>query len=243
MLRVVDHVLSAVAGVGEAQPPIDNGAVFDISEHRTSLAAPDAEIVIVALRHAQRISCVLISDDRIARRLIPNRTRTDIGTAESAACCGGRGRVAEWDDNACLPRLRRPPISGRDHQPRQFGVVLLPAEPAHGRGDCWLRAAPSSATRRCGSGRSSSAGHLPTGSGGGCPAAPDRGGSAVLDELRVTLSRAARRRQPYATADAGQSLQRRTGTFIEHRSNDGLDDSLSGGGRIAHVSPIRSFAE
>jgi hypothetical protein len=27
------------------------------SEHRISLAAPDAEIVIVALRHAQRISC------------------------------------------------------------------------------------------------------------------------------------------------------------------------------------------
>jgi len=77
-LRVVDHVLSAVAGVGEAQPPIDNGAVFDISEHRTSLAAPDAEIVIVALRHAQRISCVLISDDRIARRLIPNRTAAPI---------------------------------------------------------------------------------------------------------------------------------------------------------------------
>src|SRR3954452_2532849 len=42
------------------------------SEHRTSLAAPDAEIVIVALRMAQRISCVLISDDRIARGLIPN---------------------------------------------------------------------------------------------------------------------------------------------------------------------------
>jgi hypothetical protein len=48
------------------------------SEHRTSLAAPDAEIVIVALRHAQRISCVLISDDRIARRLIPNRTAAPI---------------------------------------------------------------------------------------------------------------------------------------------------------------------
>jgi hypothetical protein len=28
-------------------------------------------------------------------------------------------------------------------------------------------------------------------------------GSAALDELRVTLSRAARRRQAYATADAG----------------------------------------
>jgi hypothetical protein len=48
------------------------------SEHRISLAAPDAEIVIVALRHAQRISCVLVSDDRIARALIPNRTAAPI---------------------------------------------------------------------------------------------------------------------------------------------------------------------
>src|SRR4051794_12369890 len=48
------------------------------SERRISLAAPDAEIVIVALRMAQRISCVLISDDRIARGLIPNRTAAPI---------------------------------------------------------------------------------------------------------------------------------------------------------------------
>src|SRR4051794_2596662 len=30
LLRVVDHVLCPAAGVGEAQPPIDDGAVFDI---------------------------------------------------------------------------------------------------------------------------------------------------------------------------------------------------------------------
>jgi hypothetical protein len=34
-------------------------------------------------------------------------------------------------------------------------------------------------------------------------AAADQEGSATLDELRVKLSRAARRRQAYATADAG----------------------------------------
>ena len=37
-----------------------------------------------------------------------------------------------------------------------------------------------------------------------CPAAADRGGSAALDELRVTLSRAARYRQAYATAGASR---------------------------------------
>src|SRR4051794_9298755 len=110
------------------------------SEHRTLLAAPDAETAIVAPRHAQRISCVLISDGQDCSGAYPkSHGSTHIGIVKLAACCGGRGRVAEWDDNACLPQLRRPPVSGQDHQPRSLAVVPLPAEPAHGRGDCWLR--------------------------------------------------------------------------------------------------------
>ena len=57
------------------------------------------------------------------------------GTVKLAACRGGRGRVAERDDYACLSQLRRPPVSSRDHQPRGLAVFPLPAEPAHGRGD------------------------------------------------------------------------------------------------------------
>jgi len=56
------------------------------------------------------------------------------GTVKLAACHGGRGRVAERDDNACLSQLRRPPVSGRDHQLR--GLVKtyrLPWIRSHGR--------------------------------------------------------------------------------------------------------------
>jgi hypothetical protein len=57
------------------------------------------------------------------------------GTVKLAACGGGRGRVAERDDSACLPQIRRPPVSGRGHQPRGLALLPLPAQPAHGRGD------------------------------------------------------------------------------------------------------------
>ena len=36
------------------------------------------------------------------------------GTVKLAACRGGRGRIAERDDDAGLPQLCRPPVSGRD---------------------------------------------------------------------------------------------------------------------------------
>src|SRR4051812_29486667 len=35
---------------------------------------------------------------------------THIGTVKLAACCGGRGRVAERGDHASLPQLYRPPV-------------------------------------------------------------------------------------------------------------------------------------
>src|SRR3954454_19792546 len=63
------------------------------------------------------------------------RTHARNGTVKLAAGGGGRGRVAKRDDNTCLAQLRRPPVSGRDHQPRGLAVFPLPAQPAHGRGD------------------------------------------------------------------------------------------------------------
>src|SRR3954471_4664674 len=65
------------------------------------------------------------------RRIAARVTIASEGTVKLAACRGGRGCVAGWDDNACLPQLRRPPISGRDHQPRGLAVLPLPAQPAH----------------------------------------------------------------------------------------------------------------
>ena len=52
-----------------------------------------------------------------------------------AACGSGAGRVGGRDDDAYLPQLRWPPLSGRGHQPRGLAVLPLPAQPAHGRGD------------------------------------------------------------------------------------------------------------
>jgi hypothetical protein len=158
LLRVVDHVLCAAAGVGEAQPPSDDGAVFDIFRtpdiDRGSRCGNRDRSDAPCAAHLLRLD---IGRQDCSGAYPKSHGGTHIGTVKLAACCGGRGRIAKWDDNACLPQLRRPPISGRDHQPRSLAVVPLPAEPAHGRGDCWRRAAPSSATRMCGSGRSSSA--------------------------------------------------------------------------------------
>src|SRR4051812_9479349 len=48
------------------------------------------------------------------------------GTVKLTACRGGRGGVAERDDNACLPQLCRAPLPGRGHQPRRMAVLRFP---------------------------------------------------------------------------------------------------------------------
>ncbi len=78
------------------------------------------------------IDASLVSDSQPPEATEPSKRA---GTVKLAACGSGRGRVAEWDDSACLPQLRRPPVSGRDHQPRGLALLPLPAQLAHGRGD------------------------------------------------------------------------------------------------------------
>src|SRR3954470_16984579 len=46
------------------------------------------------------------------------------GTVRLTACQGGRGRVAELDDDTALSQLCRPPLPSRDHQLR--GLALFP---------------------------------------------------------------------------------------------------------------------
>src|SRR4051794_39573682 len=54
------------------------------------------------------------------------------GIVKLAACRGGRGRVAERDDNACLSQLRRLPFPAGGDQLHGLAVFPLPALPAHG---------------------------------------------------------------------------------------------------------------
>src|SRR5919199_138096 len=85
---------------------------------------------------------------------------------------------------------------------------------------CWPRAASSSATRPCGSGRSSSARTAPTGSDGGCHA-PGTRPHVCCDGVRWSVSPCARSR--VAPGRTGPCLMHRRRTMDEVTTFIGLD--------------------
>jgi hypothetical protein len=117
-------------GAGERQ--------VDVAELERVFAATDAEQPKSDATHVAVLGAQLDAERRqnalLERTCEDLRRRLDEADAERRNRLGRSrvGRIDGRDDDASRPDLRRPSLPRRDHQLR---CILVPVEPAHGRGD------------------------------------------------------------------------------------------------------------